>query len=429
MNEPRDRVKDEERWEERFCPACGGRHMARVRPAYQFYPNDEERETGLRLVSLSAYGLWKRMLNVMQGAVPRGWLVGANGKAIEPAELARLVDESPATVKKLLAELETHHVFKRTGDGIIECRRMVRDEHISNVRAASGKKGGNPDLVNQEAPESLSKPRELLNQNGKQNPTPSSSTSDSASASSPSSVSPASSTATANGGAHRSSSSSRAASAAAAAHGSTETVPVPRSAAPPAALLEPGKQKSNGRSEPSAPPTTRDAKSAIVEKFIDEFYNPADGHSEERRKDVRRGLKRLLLGKGEKYKGRLLHATLEELQEAIRLVEEAMPLDDDDKAWPFALGCIAEMRDNASFLSPPATAAPAVASVMGDEQRGRIVEEWRQTHADEIREIHDTALKEIREHFPRAHAEQQWVKKTIDERIARAALGPHWSDL
>jgi integrase len=46
------------------------------------------------------------MQNIMHAAVPRGWLVAANGKAIAATELARLVGESPATVKRLLGELE-----------------------------------------------------------------------------------------------------------------------------------------------------------------------------------------------------------------------------------------------------------------------------------------------------------------------------------
>lgn len=168
--------KDEERWEERFCPECSGRHWARVRPAYQFYPGDEERDTDLRIVGVAAYGLWKRMLNHMHVAVPRGWLVGTNGKPIEVGDLARLVGEPPSVVKKLLSKLEEHGVFSRTHEGIIYSRRMVRDEHISNVRAASGKRGGNPKLLNQHGEESLSKAPDLVNhpskQNGKQIPTP-----------------------------------------------------------------------------------------------------------------------------------------------------------------------------------------------------------------------------------------------------------------
>lgn len=172
MGETHERVKDAPRFEERFCPACGGRHQARVRPAYQFYPGDEERKTALRLVSLAAYGLWHRMLNLMHAAVPRGWLVGANSKAIEPPELARLVGESPATIKKLLVELEGHGIFSRTQSGIIYSRRMVRDEHVSNVRAEAGSKGGNPSLTATEGSDLVKQNGDLLNQTGKQNPTP-----------------------------------------------------------------------------------------------------------------------------------------------------------------------------------------------------------------------------------------------------------------
>lgn len=177
MSESRERAKDEERWEDRPCPACGGHHMARIRPAYQYYPSDEQNETTLKTASLAARGLWHEMLNFMHFAIPRGWLVTAAGKTIGPEQLARLVGESPAIVKKLLGELEDNGVFSRTDSGIIYSRRMVRDEHIMNVRAASGAKGGNPKLVKQNEKKGSS----LLNQSSKQNPTPSSSSSSSSS--------------------------------------------------------------------------------------------------------------------------------------------------------------------------------------------------------------------------------------------------------
>lgn len=44
-------------------------------------------------------------------------------------------------VRALLNELEDNGVFSRTDDGTIYCRRMVRDEHIRQVRAAAGAKG------------------------------------------------------------------------------------------------------------------------------------------------------------------------------------------------------------------------------------------------------------------------------------------------
>lgn len=116
------------------------------RPAYQFYPGDEDRDAGVRACSLVAYGLWKRMLNLMHDGAPYGHLT-SRGKAMEISELARLVGASSTTVKKALAELEDRGVFSRTDQGVIYSRRMVRDEHIRIVRAQAGNKGGNPALT------------------------------------------------------------------------------------------------------------------------------------------------------------------------------------------------------------------------------------------------------------------------------------------
>lgn len=105
-----------------------------------------------------------------------------NGLPMTPAQLARMVGESPATVAKLMAELDLAKVYSKNELGIIYSRRMVKDEHIRNVRAASGKGGGgNPNLVRLDTPfdEPITHTEgsSLLKQNGKQNPTPSSSSS------------------------------------------------------------------------------------------------------------------------------------------------------------------------------------------------------------------------------------------------------------
>lgn len=155
------------------------------RPAFQFYPSDHRAETGLQLASLAARGLWSEMLCLMHEGVPYGHLAAAEGEPIEPAQLARLVGESPAVVKRLLAELEKRNIFSRTVEGVIYSRRMVRDEHIREVRASAGRRGGNPNLVSrgEDNPSGASEvnhlPDRLLKQNGKQKTTPSSSSSSS----------------------------------------------------------------------------------------------------------------------------------------------------------------------------------------------------------------------------------------------------------
>jgi hypothetical protein len=104
------------------------------------------------------------MLDLMHDGEPRGYLT-AGGVTITTEQLARLIGATVPSVRRWLVELEERKVFSRTEAGVIYSRRMVKDEHISEVRRHSGKLGGNPDLVKQN-------PKQPDNQNGKQKPTP-----------------------------------------------------------------------------------------------------------------------------------------------------------------------------------------------------------------------------------------------------------------
>lgn len=117
------------------------------RPAFQFYAGDWQRDMELRMCSLAARGLWIEMMAIMHWATPYGHLV-VNGIAPRVAELAKLVGDSPASVKRLLAELERHNVYSKTTDGAIYSRRMVRDEAVRLARA----KGGATSLNNPNVP-------------------------------------------------------------------------------------------------------------------------------------------------------------------------------------------------------------------------------------------------------------------------------------
>jgi hypothetical protein len=77
------------------------------------------------------------------------------------------------TFNQTLTNILTYGVAsRREGDAAIYCRRMVKDESLCQLRREAGKKGGNPNLVNQTHKQ---KPTTGV----KQNPTPSSSTSSS----------------------------------------------------------------------------------------------------------------------------------------------------------------------------------------------------------------------------------------------------------
>ncbi len=141
------------------------------RPSFQFYPADWRKDPSLSVCSMAAKGLWIELLCIAHESGCYG-VLEINGKPMSVQQIARSVGESPASVSKLLAELESAGVFSRREDGAILSRRMLRDEHIRKVRTDAGKQGGNPNLLKQNT-------SNLLKQNDKQSPTPSSSSSSS----------------------------------------------------------------------------------------------------------------------------------------------------------------------------------------------------------------------------------------------------------
>lgn len=157
------------------------------RPSFQFYPADWRTDSALQSCSLAARGLWHEMLCLMHECEPYGHLA-VNGKPMKPAQVARLVGISEREYQKLLAELMDAGVPSLSQEGCIYSRRMVRDEHIRNVRAEAGKKGGNPNLLGNLVKQKVNQtsnqtPNQTGNQEAKQadkqSPTPSSSSSSS----------------------------------------------------------------------------------------------------------------------------------------------------------------------------------------------------------------------------------------------------------
>jgi hypothetical protein len=117
-------------------------------PAFQFYPGDWMKDPALRSMSLSARGLWMDMLCIMFEAQPRGFLI-LNGKPALVEQLARMVGSTAGEVSCLVGELTDAGVVSANSQGCLYSRRMVRDDEIRGIRRACGKKGGNPNLVNQ----------------------------------------------------------------------------------------------------------------------------------------------------------------------------------------------------------------------------------------------------------------------------------------
>lgn len=145
-------------------------------PAFQFYPGDWRKDPGVQALDFFDRGVWFEMLCLMHESEERGVLL-LNGRPMPEVALARMLGLDNQILTTTLTNLLTYGVAsKRESDGAIYSRRMVKDEQICQVRREAGKKGGNPNLLNQT---SKQKPTTRVNQI----PTPSSSSSSSTSSS------------------------------------------------------------------------------------------------------------------------------------------------------------------------------------------------------------------------------------------------------
>lgn len=106
-------------------------------PWIKFYPRDWRGDQALRLVSLTARGLWIEMLCIMHEASPYGhFLVG--GQPVSDDALARVVGSSVEEVQALLVELRTAGVFRHTRAGVVYSKRMT-DDHKRSVDGRKAK--------------------------------------------------------------------------------------------------------------------------------------------------------------------------------------------------------------------------------------------------------------------------------------------------
>lgn len=109
-------------------------------PWSKFFWSDWESDQGLRLCSLSAQGLWMRMLCVCARHEPKGYL-SINGNPLKVDAIARLAGVTETEAETLMAELELNGVFSRNRSGCIYSRRMVRDEKRSQEGRKHKKRG------------------------------------------------------------------------------------------------------------------------------------------------------------------------------------------------------------------------------------------------------------------------------------------------
>jgi len=120
--------------------------MSNKRPSFQFYPSDWLRDTALRTCSEGARGIWIDMICYMHEGSPYGYMK-VKDKVILPATLARMVGCPVDTIDEYLSELVESGVVQVDDEGCYYSKRLVKDETLRNARAAGGKLGGNPKLI------------------------------------------------------------------------------------------------------------------------------------------------------------------------------------------------------------------------------------------------------------------------------------------
>ena len=90
-------------------------------------------DPGLRICSLAARGLWIDLIAIMHACEPYGHLV-INGRSPAPRQIAAMVGmTTEEQVAALLRELEEAGVFSRSAEGLIFCRKMVRDRQSAEA--------------------------------------------------------------------------------------------------------------------------------------------------------------------------------------------------------------------------------------------------------------------------------------------------------
>ena len=118
-------------------------------PAIQFYPGDWHKDQGVQAHDLAQRGAWFELLLMMHDSDERGVLL-VNGSPMPDAVIARRLGLDNQTANQILTTLLTYGVAsRRTTDGALFCRRMVKDEKLRQIRTEAGRKGGNPSLLNQ----------------------------------------------------------------------------------------------------------------------------------------------------------------------------------------------------------------------------------------------------------------------------------------
>ena len=112
-------------------------------PYIKWWPSDFMASIDLRKESFEIQGLWLNLFNIMQhSGEPFGHLA-LKGKKISVGDLTILcLKTDEKNVEILLKQIIEKGLFDVTPDGILFCRRLLRDKRLKEIRTKAGKKGG-----------------------------------------------------------------------------------------------------------------------------------------------------------------------------------------------------------------------------------------------------------------------------------------------
>lgn len=122
-------------------------------PALMFYVRDWISDDDLQACSLAARGMWIDMICLMHLSGIRGKLVFSNGKPWTDKQIVDRVTcpDTEEARYAALAELRERGVARTDADGATYNSRMVRDEHIRQVRSEAGSHGGKQNVSKTQA--------------------------------------------------------------------------------------------------------------------------------------------------------------------------------------------------------------------------------------------------------------------------------------
>ena len=120
-----------------------------------------EKDPGVQALDYYERGVWFEILCILWESEERGRLL-LNGRKMPEEGLARLLGLETEKCRQILIKLVDYGVAKVEPEtGIIYNARMVRDEDIRQKRKEAGKKGGNPNLLKQNASKRTTKPKQM----------------------------------------------------------------------------------------------------------------------------------------------------------------------------------------------------------------------------------------------------------------------------